>query len=843
MAYYKTNIVTLVKEFQSSDDVGISDSCADERLKIYGKNQIKVREEPFWKKILEPFTDIFMLVLVGAIAISIFEKEIIDAIVISMVIVVDASIYYIQRFSTEHILKSIQDKEIQSVTVIRSGIFKQIPALELVPGDLISLHEGERVPADCRIIRYNNLRVNESSLTGESNPVGKNNLDISDNKEIYDQKNMLFQETFIVSGETDAIVVATANQTEFGRIALLTEDSSSIKSPVQKKIDSFLAKLIFVIIIITVIAFILDILNGANLPESLRFVIALAVSAVPEELPIATSIILALGVRNISKKKALIRNIPTIQTIGSITTIATDKTGTLTENKLDVAKLWENSGKKINDINFIDIIYGSINKSRGTNDPLDQALAEYAKHNLVTDSWVQKNTISFIQKHQISGNTYKLENHKLLFIFKGSPESITHKSDMSDSQKNIIKEQLYSMTTSGYRVIAFAAIVTDENNLNNIDELFDKNKLIFYGLVALSDKIRSGVKKAILEAQAAGITVRMVTGDHAETAYQIAKQLNIVSSRDQVFDARHIDNMTEVELNDTLEKTFVYARVLPDDKYKILSILKRHNITAMTGDGVNDVPALTNAHVGISMGSGTQIAKDSSDMILLDDNFATIVSAVKEGRTIIKNIEKMLYYLLATNTGEVLTMLGSLILGLSSPLSPIQILWINIATDTTLVVPLGLEPAESNVMNERPYQIDRPLFSKTTIIRMIIIAITTALITISIYYIFKNLDGYNYASAMAFNSLIMVQWANVICARSQNRSVLKTLKIKNKPLFFGLSASIIMQFIIILTPVSTIFEKAQPKLQDILIVGLISSLIIIFVSEISRIIFTRSKRQ
>ncbi|QQG50517.1 MAG: cation-transporting P-type ATPase [Candidatus Saccharibacteria bacterium] len=831
MLYYTKTVRETYSELKTSAS-GLAISEAKERLRIYGPNAIKITGEPLWRKLIEPFANVFMLVLFIAALISVWHKDYLDAGIIGTIMAASATIYYIQRFSTERILRSLRKHEAQAVDVLRDGKETEIDSSLLVPGDIITLTEGEKIPADARIIESRSLRVDESQLTGESLPIDKQSEPLGEGKEVYEQSNMLFQGSFVVAGTAIAIVTTTGNDTEFGQLAALTKDSAT-ESPVQKKIDKLLTQIIAVVGAVATVAFMLALARGMELTESLKFVLALSVSAVPESLPVAISVVLVLGMRRMAAKKALIRTMRSIETIGVITTIATDKTGTLTKNQLTVQETWQfhkDTRKFIRSI-----AYAVNHSSHKTHDPLDTALANFAEEKGTKEPAYQPfATLPFDQSVAMSGNVWHNGSDYHLAI-KGAPEHVLARCDLTENEREIASAELHKLTASGYRVVAVAHSDLSKP-IEDFDDLKGRHPLEFDGYVAIADILRPEAKKSIQAALRAGVTVRMITGDHFETAYHIGKQLGMVTSRDQVFDSRRMNVMSDEQLEKIIENTRVFSRVVPEHKYRILELLKKNNITAMTGDGVNDVPALANAHVGVAMGSGAGIAKDAGDIILLNDNFKSIVDAMHEGRTIFANIRRMLFYLLSTNAGEVITMIGSLAIGLPIPLVPVQILWVNLVTDTALVIPLGLEPGEKTNMTKKPAQPNAPILSKFLISRMILVALTMAMLTISMYAFFSAQFGHEYGRTIAFSALVTMQWANAFNARSDEESIFVRIRTFNGKFVAGLSIAITLQMLVLFGPLGQFLHVSPVAINDLAVTGAIAFIVPILFVEIHKFI-------
>ena len=817
---------------------GLNKAQVEERLTSFGLNEVTVKTKPLWKRILEPFLDIFMIVLIVAAGISIFHGDTLDAIIILAIVVINAIISYIQDYSTEKILRELRSTNEQIVEVIRDGNSAEISFKQLVPGDIVILREGDKVPADGRIITSTSVRINESLLTGESLPISKNEQAISEEDlEAYEQINMLFQGSFVVSGNLTMAVTSTGSHTEFGKLAKLSSEITS-ESPVQVKINKLVFRIIIASLVLAVVAFGLGMWRGMDVLESLKFVMALSVSVVPEGLPIAISIILALGMRRMAAHKALVRNLRAIETVGVITTIATDKTGTLTQNRLTVQKIFSLANEK----SLSDAIFWSSNQSHETGDPLDVAFSEYNKKQGNQFAIAQPAaSFGFNQDLAMSGNLWH-EGDKFRLSVKGAPETFVKYSNLSKKDATAIKDKIQEFASQGLRVIAVANINIDQA-VSSLEDLKNTDyQMELVGIVGVADILRPESAEAIKVARKAGVSVRMITGDHPETAYHIGKELGLAESRDQIFDASQIKQLSDEELESAVKKSLVFARITPESKYKILKILENTEITAMTGDGVNDVPALAAANVGFAMGSGSEIAKDASDIVLLDDNFTSIITAMREGRVIVANIRRMLFYALSTNAGEALTMIGSLIIGIPLPLAPVQILWINLVTDTALIIPLGLESASEEIMNKKPNKPNAPILSHTTIIRMIMVAILMSIISIVIYIFYSKELGHAEAQTLTFTALATMQWGNALNARSNTTSLRHRLKTRNKSFIFGMAIAVAAQAAALFTPLGTLLHVAVVPLAPLVLVSVVSFIAPIILVEIHKL-FVKNKTQ
>lgn len=836
MIFYNISPEDSLQKLHSLEQ-GLSQAEAKRRQKRYGPNIIKVQSEPLWKKILEPFLDVFTLVLAMAALISLWHGEVIDAVIIFVIIAISASIFYVQRFSTDRVLRSLSRHDAQKVDVLRGNMPLSIDSTKLVPGDIITLSEGEKIPADIRLLRTANLRVDESQLTGESVPISKKPDVLDGSREIYEQANMLFQGSFVVSGTGTGVVAKIGNETEFGNLAALSKRQSS-QSPVQRKIDKLIAKIIAAVTAIAIMAFFLSILRGMDVIESLRFVIALSVSAVPESLPIAISVVLVLGMRRMAAKKALVHQMRAIETIGVITTIATDKTGTLTKNELTVQEVWSPNNKPRD---IIKAIAYAINRGDAkSHDPLDIALEEFARQKKTVTTASPTNELPFNQDASMSATVWHHGKDYKLYA-KGAPEVIVSACRLTGSAKKQALDKLEEFTARGQRVIGIASRQTSKL-ITEFSEITNK-KLQFEGFVSVADVLRPEASRAIKSAIGAGVSVRMITGDHFETAYQIGKELGMVKSRDDVFDCRQMNNLSDEELAPIVERTKVFSRVIPEQKYRLLTILKQHNITAMTGDGVNDVPALSNAHIGVAMGSGASIAKDAGDIILLDDNFKTIIDAMREGRTIISNIKNILFYLLSTNTGELITMIGALLIGIKTPLEPVQILWVNLVTDTSMVIPIGLEPGEKNTLKIPPNKPNTPILSGKMVWRMMLVALTMSTVALAVYILFEASRGHAYAQTLAFTSLVVSQWSNAFNARSSSESVFSRIKVMNRSFYVGLVMSIVLQLLVLFGPLGAVLHISNVDPLHIGIISIVSFIMPILVCELDKIRIKHQDKQ
>lgn len=836
--FYNQTTKEVLAEFAVDPATGLSEKEVAKRQEIYGKNLLKVAETPLWKRILEPFADIFMIILVIALVLSAVQQNWIEAIAIGVIIAVDAIIFYVQQFSTERILKSLKKSTVHMVAVIRDGEEKAIETTELVPGDIVILREGDRVPADGRIINESGLLSNESMLTGESDSIAKDAKAISGAKKVYEQRNMVFAGSFVITGSGHFVVTATGDNTEYGRIASLAS-SINQESPIRAKMDKLVAQIAVVVVILAVIALIIQLIDGIELLSALEFTLAMIVSAVPEGLPIAISIILALCAQRMAKKHALIKELRAIESIGIVTTIASDKTGTLTENRLELKEVWSPNldhkafRERLAHSALLESALVDGQSKSAVADPLDICILEYLSENgYKVDRLESIKAYAFDQSLKMSGNLYKSPHSELLLEVKGAPETILRRSNLSQKALADAEEKLVELAGKGYKVVAIASGKL-KHEINELTRLSKDDTLHFEGFIAISDALRKEAPAAIRQSARMGVKTKMVTGDHAGTAYAIGRELGLADDFSQVLDCSRLGNISDDDLHELVKTTTIFARVTPEDKYRILSAIKETEICAMTGDGVNDVPALVGAHVGIAMGDSPSIVQDAGDIVLLDNNFKNITEAIKESRTVLANIRRMLGYLLATNAGEAITMIGALIFSGGQLLTPIQILWINLVTDSLMVVPIGLEPPEQGVLRQKPEPKDAPILPASMIGRMAMIALVMAAGTLTTYFVAKAVLGSDaQANTLAFTALVVMQWSNAISARGTYESAFKRLKVKHNSFHIAMLAAVILQILALFGPLAIVVGTVSVPFVALLITVLATFIIPLAIFEL-----------
>ncbi|HHW31174.1 MAG TPA: calcium-translocating P-type ATPase, SERCA-type [Clostridiaceae bacterium] len=859
---------------------GISEKEAKRRINEYGPNIIiGKRNISAFKILLDQFSDFMVIVLLVSTAISAFMGEMTEAFTIIAIVIINAIMGFIQEYRTEKTLEALKELTAPTAKVIRDNKHLTIPAEEIVPGDLILLEAGDRVPADSVLLEAVNLQVDESLLTGESVPVEKYaGSDIRRGSSLPEKKHSVYMGTVVTMGRASAIVYATGMNTEMGKIAHMIHSIEDEQTPLQKKLDHLGKLIVYACLTICAIVSVTGILRGENLFTMLLSGISLAVAAVPEGLPAIVTISLALGVQRMMKRNALVRKLPAVETLGCANVICSDKTGTLTENKMTVRKVY--TGGTIFQINDSKAFSKMTNLSR-TEDLLKTALeigalcnnssiSSSMERNGIIKKFTKKKNINF-SAADISGDPTEIallvaaskygitesglkekymrigeipfdserkcmsvicrNNNGESFVFtKGAPDIIINKCTsiymaggiipLTSEFKKRILNQNEEMAREALRVLGVA--YKKYNSRGNKQEEVENN-LIFVGLIGMIDPPRKEAAEAVMKCKTAGIKTVMITGDHKTTATTIAQELGIYKKGDLVLTGSELDDMDDIKLQKIVENVSVYARVTPAHKLMIVRALKRKGlIVAMTGDGVNDAPAIKESDIGISMGlTGTDVTKEASSMILMDDNFATIVAAIEEGRVIYSNIRKFIRYLLACNIGEVLTMFLGMLLGLPIPLMPIQVLWVNLVTDGLPAMALGLEPAEKDIMMRSPRSSKSSIFSDglvfLIILRGILLGLSTLAVFVSIIYLTRDIV---LARTSAFMTLVLTQLTHVFECKSERKTIFEIPWFNNIYLVLAVMCSLIMMLVVVyIPPLQVLFKTTALSVNEWLIVG------------------------
>jgi Ca2+-transporting ATPase len=799
---------------------GLDGREVEERAKQFGLNQLTEKPGPSLLLIFfSQFKDFMILVLIAAAIISGFVGELSDTLVILAIVVLNALLGASQEIRAERAVAALKKLAEPQATVRREGEWLRVAARELVPGDIVTLEAGAHVPADVRLLEVHSLKVDESALTGESAAVEKQVEAISESP-LADRKNMAYLGCAIVYGRGLALVTATGMQTEIGQIAALIERQKPEPTPLEKRFEHLGRWLALLALIICAFIFLAGVLRGELVIEMFLTAISLAVAAIPESLPAVVTIALALGAYRLVKRHAIIRKLPAVETLGSVTTICSDKTGTLTQNKMTVRHL-QADDRRLAILCAVLCNDALLKGDQLIGDPTEGALLTFAEQEGFKKSEVEKLfprvfEYPFDSDRKMMTTVHSNPEGGFDAFAKGALGAILDRSKGADRQK--IQEAAQEYMSSGMRVLALAFKHTDDMRTLESD-------FTFIGLVAMSDPPRPEARSAVELCRLAGIKPIMITGDHKLTALAIARELDIAHQEEEVLEGFELEALNDIELKQRAENIKVYARVSPAHKLRIVSALQaRGEIVAMTGDGVNDAPALKRANIGVAMGiAGTDVAKEAADMILTDDNFATIVAAIEEGRGIYDNIKKFLRYMLSTNAGEVITMFFSLILRFPLPLLPIHLLFVNLVTDGLPALALSVEPAEVDLMKRPPRNPKEPITAGGLLFSMAGIGSLMAVGTLILFYWGLKGGGIGKAQTMAFTTLSFFQMSHVMNCRSLERSLFKIGWRSNPYLILAVLGTIIMQMAVVyLPPLQAIFKTTALSFQELITIILVS---------------------
>ncbi|MGE3608355.1 MAG: cation-translocating P-type ATPase [Bacteriovoracaceae bacterium] len=823
----------LLKKLQVDQNQGLSLDQIEFRLQKFGKNSfIKDKKTKkiivFLKQLKSPMT----YTLAVATLISVLLGEWINAIAIFFIVLINSFIGYFQELKAKESIDALKTLSTPEVKVLRQGNIQNILSENIVPGDILVLEAGDYIVADARILESYQLMAQESSLTGESIPVHKHDSVLSKEVALGDRSNLLFAGTAVLNGSGKAIVIGTGINTELGKIADLLESMNTSETPLQRKLTKVSNKLLYLGFIVTVVVISIGLLKGEDLFSIFMAAISLAVAAIPEGLPTVVTIALALAVRRMSKRNAIIRKLSAVETLGAADVICTDKTGTLTTGEMTVRKF--NSLNDEQCFNTMIFCNNASIKMDKVGDPTEIALLAFA--NMHTNIEQIRNSATKIHEWSFDSNRKKMSvaikyEQSIKLFCKGAPEAVL--SQCHNSSKEILN-QVQQLSHEGNRVLVLAYKEINENDIARSSEEIETD-LTYIGLVAIADPPKKEVFQSIKNCQNSGIRVVMITGDHPLTAKAIALELGIIQVEDhQVLTGLEIDQMSFNELREKVESTYVYARVNPEHKLNIIQALQMNGHTvAMTGDGVNDAPALKKAAIGVSMGKGgTEVARQASSMILTDDNFTTIISAIEEGRAIHGNIKRTIQYLLSTNLAEILIMLMTVILGLPLPLTPLSLLWINLITDGFPALALASEPVEKDflLINKRPTS--SSFFDKAFVIELLFVSLLMTVLSIGIYQWALLNYNVNVARTYLFNFMVYSILTRAFSSRSDHTPVFK-LKV-NYYLILSISIPILLQLI---------FQKFE-KIQFLFGIGHLSFIehVILFCISLLPILFIEFKK-
>ncbi|SET80928.1 Ca2+-transporting ATPase [Oceanobacillus limi] len=869
--WYQLDVEQIEQKLYVTTSKGLSSKQVDQRRKQYGDNALEAEKKTSkWLIFLKQFQDFMVLVLLAATLIAGMLGEFIDAIAIMVIVLVNGFIGYFQEQKAEKSLDKLKELSAPMAHVLRDQRWEKISSRDVVVGDIVKINSGDRIPADVRIVKANNLETEESALTGESLPVMKHATAISkENLDAQDQVNMGFMGTLVTRGSGVGIVVGTGMNTVMGQIASLMVNTKKVPTPLERKLAELGKILIAVALLLTVLVVALGVLQGHPVYRMFLAGVSLAVAAIPEGLPAIVTVALSLGVQRMIRKKAIVRKLSAVETLGCASVICSDKTGTMTENQMTVKEVYLNdqtlhvTGDGYNIIGDYQLngrpvdrehsnlemmlLYGmlcnnaSLQVKKGKyyvdGDPTDGALIIAARKiglNVSNgEDFKVIKEIPFDSDRKRMSVIVEDANERRFLITKGAPDVLLPRSTylLDNDQRRILKPKdeekiegaIDQMAEKALRTIAIG--MRPLSSEDSLDTAFLEKDLTFIGLYGMIDPPRKEVKKAIEECRQAGIKTVMITGDHVKTARAIASKLNLLPENGLVLEGHQLNQMSVEELEDIIDDVYVFARVTPEHKLKIVKAFQeRGHVVAMTGDGVNDAPAIKASDIGISMGiTGTDVTKEASSLVLMDDNFATIKAAIKEGRNIYENIRKFIRYLLASNVGEILVMLFAMLLAMPLPLVPVQILWVNLVTDGLPAMALGMDKPENDVMKKKPRNPKEGVFARglgwKIVSRGFLIGIVTLIAFMLTYQ--NNPDNLVYGQTVAFTTLVMAQLIHVFDCRSEN-SVFDRNPFENIYLVFAVLSSILLLLVVIYwEPLQPIFHTTALSLRDwMLILGL-----------------------
>ena len=870
--WYRLSVEKSVAALESDRTTGLSTAEVNHRQSQFGSNQLAPQEKTSaWIRFLQQFKQPLLYILLIAGVIALFLQEWVDAGVIFVVVIINAIVGYIQEAKAEQAMSALAQSMVTEATVIREGKQQKIPATQIVPGDLVRLEAGDKVPADCRLIEVKNLQIDESALTGESVPVSKQTQPLKatsagDQQEVTlgDRLNLAFAGTIATAGQGLGLVVAIGEQTETGKISELLEQRVNLTTPLTRKLEKFSWQLLYVILGLAALTLAIGLGQGRSFIEMFETAIALAVSGIPEELPSLVTVVLAIGVSRMAKRHAIIRKLPAVETLGNATVICSDKTGTLTENQMTVEQIYagghhyelSGTGYSLEGKVFqpeeseqaVDLAHAialqaclqcglfcnesSLTETEGQlaveGDPTEGALIVAAHKVGLTretlETYPRRDIIPFESQQRYMATLHATPDRESLIAYvKGATSAVlsrcSHRLDAQGNptslEANEIEQTADAMAAKGLRVLALAQKEIKEiGQADALKPAMVESGLVFLGLQGMIDPPRQEAIQAVEACQAAGIQIKMVTGDHAVTAKAIAQTMGLIPAQDrspstpaqstQALSGNDISQLNDEALKNTVENSAVFARVAPAQKLRLIEALQANgHVVAMTGDGVNDAPALKQADIGIAMGlTGTEVAKEAADIVLTDDNFASIEAAVEEGRTVYLNLKKAIAFVLPVNGGESLTILASVLLNTALPILPLQILWLNMVSSSALSIPLSFEPQPQGVMNDPPRPPHQPLLSSPILWRIGLISLFNWASTFGMFeWVTSQTGNTALARTMAVQTLVAAEIFYLLCisrfvpsviARLRSRPSSKTQPIVGAPAI-GIVCVVVLQ--------------------------------------------------
>ncbi len=882
---YNLSVEETYLKFKTSED-GLSDRVAQERLKHDGLNKLKEgKKQTFLGRIVEQLKNVMIIILIIAATISLVvakleNESITESLVIFAVVLLNTVLGALQEANAEKAIEALSKMSVPYIKVRRNGKILNIKTEELVVGDVVLVEAGDYVPADMRITKNNSLRVEEAALTGESLPINKNTDTIHGTCELADRRNMLYSGSSVAYGRGEGVVTATGMNTQMGKIATILTNTGDSLTPLQKKMNEISKVITYIVVVIGLVMVALGVFQGNPALEIFMLAVSLAVAAIPEGLPASITIILSIGVQKMSKQNSIVRKLSSVETLGATEIICSDKTGTLTQNKMTVKAYALNSEVKYEEIakdgtaslpEFLRLIKcmtlcsdikQTMEKGKAVwlGDPTEIALGEFAANNKYSKidldiecDRVAEIPFDSVRKMMTTVNRVGKTENGFTIYTKGAVESVINRCNkillngkeetLTEELKKEILNKNIEMSSKALRVLAFAYKDTEEVP-NVMESTYVEKDLVFIGLTGMIDPPRPEVKDAVKECFRAGMTPVMITGDNIDTAVAIAKEIGIMGKKDIAVTGSELDSMSDEEFKEKVKDIKVYARVSPENKVRIVNMWKAlGKVVAMTGDGVNDAPALKSADIGVGMGiTGTEVSKSVASMILTDDNFASIVVAVKEGRRIYNNIQNVIVYLLASNIAEVIIVFLATIFG-KNIFTPIQLLWINLITDAIPAMMLGFEPADKNIMDRKPRSSSEKFFNKFLVARIVVPAVLKSILITTTYFVLEKNFTHEISSTVAFIMLSMIELLFAFTVRSDSKTIWQIGVSSNWHMFFGVVGVILLQIAVIFVPALMGVLGLVELTGNLYIIAFGVPVIFFFMAEVCKVIIAKTLKK
>lgn len=823
MLYHSHTVEEALQDLKSSPR-GLHHIYAQGALKRHGANKIHMTRKSLADTLLDPFVDVYVLILLLAIGLSFFLTQPAVTVLLASIVILNIGLRYTQTVLHERLLRRLERAALGDVRIRRDGIEAEISAEELVPGDIVLIQTGDRIPSDGRLVQSSGLHVNEFQLSGENEPVSKHTKPVHSDSTRSERTNMVYRSTYVTAGTATYVVTATGNDAEYGKLTAGIARASK-RSTLQRKIELAASKIVALSLVTAAALLVLSMLSGTSAEVAIELTISIIVAAIPALLPVALAAVVGYSLRRLARDHIILRSLQSIEYTSMLTTLVSDKTGMLTQEKLKVASLWH---PDMSANRFTSLLARATAYRSSERDAIDTALArEYHARLPHTAPLI---TFPFTHRDHMSGTSYH-DGAGYHATLKGAPEKILRLADLTDAEHERALHELQKLTSQGYLVIAVATY-TSAKPLTSLTKLPKRRPLTFHGFVAFKQTVRPTVKAAISQLTGAGITMRMITGDHTESAYVMASKLGIVSSRDEALDARRLAVMDDATLARVSHTVRVFARATPAQKYRILTALRRSHVVGTTGDGTDDIPSLVHSHVGITTANSSALTRDGADMILGNNQFATLPQAIRISRTAMGNIRRVFFYLMTTQLTEMTLILGGLLLALPAVLPPAYILWVNLVACSILILALAVEPDSRNIMTRRPVSPRASILPRYLALRMCVLAGVSSFVILALYIAFTTVHDIPYVQVLVFHALVVIQILSAISARSDHTSTFVRFRTWSPTIYVAVIAVICLHSAVLFTPAGSWLGVVTPSWHDLLATTLIAGGTFVVASEL-----------